>query len=781
MNRYKVTKSLGDGTYGSVLKAVNRASGEIVAVKKMKKKFYSWDECMQLREIKSLKRLNHPNIVKLKEVIRENDELFFVFEFMEGNLYEVCKKRDRHFPEQQVRNMMYQLFQGVAFMHRNGFFHRDIKPENLLVKGDVIKIADFGLAREIRSKPPFTDYVSTRWYRAPEVLLRSDNYNSPIDIWACGGILAEMFTLRPLFPGSSEADEIYKICAILGTPNTTSWNEGLRLAGAMQFRFPQFVSTPLSQVLPNVTPEGIELLTDLMKWDPNKRPTASQALQYAFFQVNVSMPAPESSAVPQPSTFTRRPPQKTETEIYEEERAAAKALQKELEKGQVYETPEFNLLHETSDQPRMAANFVQDRVDGIPRQGNPTGVPAEPERLQQREAVIQHRAANPRSSSDDLLDNLEADLEALINGSPDKPENDDTGKSSALGTSTSASRLAPSSSTHSLGLGKSPSKAGLGASSSKSQLNVPVELDPLGKSPSRVGLGASSSKTHLSSTAELEALINGTSSPLQPSGSASNMPPPRYSPDFKPEDKISTIVNEGGDLAAFRALGQSGGSKQSLSAGSNQGSTSALLGGSGGSRSVLGLGAPSGGRDRSHLGVAAPSASAQSFGDSSGNDAGGALQDSLSQLGAPASQGGGLGDFDSVTNRYTRQARYQPTQPTIEVGSHTYTQNAESSTTGAGTGGFGKRPGAGQGGTLGQGQGDEQAQGQSQGQSQGQASGGSNRFSRLASFGMGMTGGSGEEADTAGMSRGTTYGATKDNGATGYGSYVPSMLGRGGS
>ena len=227
MNRYKVTKQLGDGTYGSVLKAVNRQSGEIVAVKKMKKKFYSWDECMQLREIKSLKRLNHPNIVKLKEVIRENDELFFVFEFMEGNLYEVCKKRDRHFPEQQVRNMMYQIFQGIAFMHRNGFFHRDIKPENMLVKGDVVKIADFGLAREIRSKPPFTDYVSTRWYRAPEVLLRSDNYNSPIDIWACGGILAELFTLRPLFPGSSEADELYKICAILGTPNAETWNDGL--------------------------------------------------------------------------------------------------------------------------------------------------------------------------------------------------------------------------------------------------------------------------------------------------------------------------------------------------------------------------------------------------------------------------------------------------------------------------------------------------------------------------------------------------------------------------
>jgi protein kinase len=127
MNRYKVTKQLGDGTYGSVLKAVNRSTGEVVAVKKMKKKFYTWEECMQLREIKSLKKLNHPNIVKLKEVIRENDELFFVFEYMECNLYECMKKRDRHFPESKIRNICYQMLQGLAFMHKHGFFHRDIK------------------------------------------------------------------------------------------------------------------------------------------------------------------------------------------------------------------------------------------------------------------------------------------------------------------------------------------------------------------------------------------------------------------------------------------------------------------------------------------------------------------------------------------------------------------------------------------------------------------------------------------------------------------------------
>lgn len=91
-------------------------------------------------------------------------------------------------------------------MHKNGFFHRDMKPENLLVKDDAVKIADFGLAREIRSRPPFTDYISTRWYRAPEILLRSPNYNSPVDIFATGAMMAEFYTLKPIFPGSSEAD-----------------------------------------------------------------------------------------------------------------------------------------------------------------------------------------------------------------------------------------------------------------------------------------------------------------------------------------------------------------------------------------------------------------------------------------------------------------------------------------------------------------------------------------------------------------------------------------------
>ncbi|EGW05075.1 Serine/threonine-protein kinase MAK [Cricetulus griseus] len=190
-------------------------SGELVAIKRMKRKFYSWDECMNLREVKSLKKLNHANVIKLKEVIRENDHLYFIFEYMKENLYQLMKDR----------------------------------------------------------------------YRAPEVLLRSSVYSSPIDVWAVGSIMAELYTFRPLFPGTSEVDEIFKICQVLGTPKKSDWPEGYQLASSMNFRFPQCVPINLKTLIPNASSEAIQLMMNMLNWDPKKRPTASQALKHPYFQV----------------------------------------------------------------------------------------------------------------------------------------------------------------------------------------------------------------------------------------------------------------------------------------------------------------------------------------------------------------------------------------------------------------------------------------------------------------------------------------------------------------
>ncbi|XP_071336904.1 serine/threonine-protein kinase ICK-like isoform X1 [Trachinotus anak] len=294
MNRYTTIRQLGDGTYGSVILGRSLESGELVAIKKMKRKFYSWEECMNLREVKSLKKLNHANVIKLKEVIRENDHLYFIFEYMKENLYQLMKDRTRLFPESAVRNIMFQILQGLAFIHKHGFFHRDMKPENLLCMGpELVKIADFGLAREIRSRPPYTDYVSTRWYRAPEVLLRSTSYSSPIDQWAVGCIMAELYTLRPLFPGSSEVDTIFKICQVLGTPKKNDWPEGYQLASAMNFRWPQCVPSNLKTLIPNASPEAIHLMADLLQWDPKKRPASAQSLRYSYFHVGQALGTPQ--------------------------------------------------------------------------------------------------------------------------------------------------------------------------------------------------------------------------------------------------------------------------------------------------------------------------------------------------------------------------------------------------------------------------------------------------------------------------------------------------------
>ncbi|CAF1243380.1 unnamed protein product [Adineta steineri] len=266
MEKYKIVKQLGDGTYGSVLLAnLKDSPQEKVAIKRMKKKYYSWQECMDLREVKALQKIRHANIIKLKEVIREDNNLYMIFEYMNENLYELMKKRDRLFPETNVRNVIFQLLQGLAYMH---------------------KLADFGLARELRSRPPYTDYVSTRWYRAPEVLLRSTSYTSPIDIWAVGCIAAEFYTLRPLFPGSSEIDQMFKICAVMGTPNRDEWPEGFMLAAKLSFRWPQCARIDLKKIIHSSNNDGIDLIAATLEWDPKRRPNATQCLKHPYFKVS---------------------------------------------------------------------------------------------------------------------------------------------------------------------------------------------------------------------------------------------------------------------------------------------------------------------------------------------------------------------------------------------------------------------------------------------------------------------------------------------------------------
>ena len=163
----------------------------------MNEKFKSFKECTKLREVKSLMKLKHTNIIKLLEVILIKGTLYLVFEFMEQNLfawYKNYKSAGKKIHEREIRHIIFSVISALEYMHKHGYFHRDLKPENIMIaKGNHVRLCDFGLAREVRSQPPYTDYVSTRWYRAPEILLKSTTYNSPVDIFAIGCIMAELY------------------------------------------------------------------------------------------------------------------------------------------------------------------------------------------------------------------------------------------------------------------------------------------------------------------------------------------------------------------------------------------------------------------------------------------------------------------------------------------------------------------------------------------------------------------------------------------------------------
>jgi male germ cell-associated kinase len=306
MNRYELLERLGDGSFGEVTKARSLKTKELVAIKKMKTLFPTWEECLQLRELKSLRVLRHENVVQLKEVIRDKEELYFVFEYMQSSLHKVLRHHQRlaasaaaedmsptqlpagWLTEPQIKSIMFQLLSGLAYMHKHGFFHRDIKPENLLCHDETLKIADLGQAREIRARPPFTDYVSTRWYRSPELLLRTTTYNSPIDLWACGCIMAELFLQTPLFAGSSEADQLCRIARVLGSPTKDNWPEATTTLAQMQFKFPKCAPVQWTYVLPAYTSKAaVQLISELVQYDPSRRLTAAQALQHRFFDQHV--------------------------------------------------------------------------------------------------------------------------------------------------------------------------------------------------------------------------------------------------------------------------------------------------------------------------------------------------------------------------------------------------------------------------------------------------------------------------------------------------------------
>ena len=284
----------------------------------MKKTFESFSSCLELREVIFLRSLPvHPHLVPAYDIFLDpmSKKLHICMEHMEINLYQLMKGRDHKvFDNTSVKSILFQILSGLQHIHAHHFFHRDIKPENIMVTCSSsvdpastvrryaalstppstppvysVKIADFGLARETHSKLPYTTYVSTRWYRAPEVLLRAGEYSAPVDIWALGAMAVEIASLKPLFPGGNEVDQVWRVCDIMGSPGNWvnksgakvgggDWREGTKLASKLGFSFPKVCNPSRSTIrilLTRVAHRNRWLLTQLTEFS---RPLDGQQL-----------------------------------------------------------------------------------------------------------------------------------------------------------------------------------------------------------------------------------------------------------------------------------------------------------------------------------------------------------------------------------------------------------------------------------------------------------------------------------------------------------------------
>uniref|UniRef100_A0A6N2KLP7 mitogen-activated protein kinase n=1 Tax=Salix viminalis TaxID=40686 RepID=A0A6N2KLP7_SALVM len=295
-NRYKILEVVGKGSYGVVCAAIDTHTGEKVAIKKINDIFEHISDAIRiLREVKLLRLLRHPDIVEIKRIMlppskREFKDIFVVFELMESDLHQVIKANDDLTTEHH-QFFLYQMLRALKYMHTANMYHRDLKPKNILANANCkLKVCDFGLARVAFSDTPttvfWTDYVATRWYRAPELCGSFfSKYTRAIDIWSIGCIFAEVLTGKPLFPGKSVAHQLDLITDLLGTPSLENISrvrndKARKYLSEMRKKQP----VPFAQKFPNADPLALRLLQRLLSFDPKDRPTAEEALADPYFK-----------------------------------------------------------------------------------------------------------------------------------------------------------------------------------------------------------------------------------------------------------------------------------------------------------------------------------------------------------------------------------------------------------------------------------------------------------------------------------------------------------------
>jgi cyclin-dependent kinase len=225
------------------------------------------------------------SVHSLYDVVHSEKKLTLVFEYLDQDLKKyIDNAGDAGLEPSTVKSFLYQLLLGIAYCHEHRVLHRDLKPQNLLINiSGELKLADFGLARAfgipVRS---YTHEVVTLWYRAPDVLMGSRKYSTPVDIWSIGCIFAEMVNGQPLLPGASESDQLNKIFKLLGTPSPATWPSITALPDYKP-DFQQYKAQSWKQICPTLDDQGLDLLSKLMQYDPAKRVSAEMALKHPYF------------------------------------------------------------------------------------------------------------------------------------------------------------------------------------------------------------------------------------------------------------------------------------------------------------------------------------------------------------------------------------------------------------------------------------------------------------------------------------------------------------------
>ncbi|XP_042510787.1 mitogen-activated protein kinase 3-like [Macadamia integrifolia] len=280
---------IGRGAYGIVCSVLNSETNEMVAIKKIANAFDNhMDAKRTLREIKLLRHLDHENIIGIRDVtpppVRSAFcDVYIATELMDTDLHQIIRS-NQQLSEEHSQYFLYQILRGLKYIHSANVIHRDLKPSNLLLNANCdLKICDFGLARPTSENEFMTEYVVTRWYRAPELLLNSSDYTASIDVWSVGCIFMELMNRRPLFPGRDHVHQMRLLTELLGTPNESELGF-VRNEDARRFirQLSPHPRQPFAQIFPHVHPDAIDLIEKMLTFDPNRRITVEEALAHPY-------------------------------------------------------------------------------------------------------------------------------------------------------------------------------------------------------------------------------------------------------------------------------------------------------------------------------------------------------------------------------------------------------------------------------------------------------------------------------------------------------------------